>query len=184
MAKTNPSKAPATPKVAPVRASRAKKAGKAPKAQTTPPAPEVETPSVPPTPQEPAQEAPQEAQGEVKDTRPVGYYLPEGFRPSAGDRLAAHTSIFLERFGLMEGKAVPTDIAKLIIGARAIKWHLTQGNFVTTRDGIKLTNEGITNFGKRAINLEYKAAYEAVLIDGQCNDTAGVKNPAFIKKLA
>lgn len=114
---------------------------------------------------------------------PIAFHIAESFRPSAGERLAAHTAVFLERTGLLQGKAIPGDTAKKIIGARAIKWHTDKGNMVTTPQGLTLTVVGIEAFSARSINAEFKAAYEQVLIEGQCSEVAGVKNPAFIKAL-
>jgi hypothetical protein len=115
--------------------------------------------------------------------RAIRFHIAESFRPSAGDRLAAHTAVFLEHMGLFAGKAVPTDTARRIIGARAVKWHTDKGNMEYTSQGIMLTQMGHAAFSARNVNPEYVAAYEAVLLDGQCNDVAGVKNPAFIKAL-
>lgn len=115
--------------------------------------------------------------------RPIKFYIADAFRPSAGERLAAHTAVFLEAFGLLAGKAVPTATAKTIIGARAVKWHSDNGNFISTPQGLALSVVGVAAFSRRQINEEYRAAYEQVLIEGQCSDAAGVKNPAFIKTL-
>lgn len=115
--------------------------------------------------------------------RAIRFHIAESFRPSAGARLEAHTAVFLEAFGLFSGGAVPTDTARKIIGARAVKWHTDKGNFEYTSKGVALTMIGKAAFAARDINPEYKAAYEAVLLDGQCNDVAGVKNPGFIKPL-
>jgi len=124
----------------------------------------------------PVKEAPQAPQG-------LRFYIAPAFRPTAGERLAAHTAVFLEHSGLFAGKAIPKAKAHTVIGARAIKWHMDQGNFHYTAQGLALTELGKAAFAKRAINDEYKAAYTAVLVEGKIHDGAGVTNPAFILPL-
>ena len=111
------------------------------------------------------------------------FYIADAFRPTAGERLAAHTAVFLEHSGLFAGKAIPKDKARTVIGARAIKWHMDAGNFCYTSQGLALTELGKAAFGKRVINDEYKAAYVAILVEGKTHEGVGVTNPAFVLAL-
>lgn len=126
---------------------------------------------------------PAPAPQETKVETGLRFYIADAFRPTAGERLAAHTAVFLEHSGLFAGKAIPKDKARTVIGARAIKWHMDAGNFCYTSQGLALTELGKAAFGKRVINDEYKAAYVAILVEGKTHEGVGVTNPAFVLAL-
>jgi hypothetical protein len=112
----------------------------------------------------------------------IGFVTPNAM-PAAGASLFAHTAVALEALGLMSGATVPGAKLRQIIGVTAVKWHAGKGSFEQTAEGFKLTESGKAKFASRAIDPEYRAAWENVLIHGRTDDRV-VKNPACIKPLA
>ena len=129
------------------------------------------------------QTAPQTETAPEAAPRTIGFAIVKAARPSAGERLFAHTAVFMEHTGMLTGKAVPSATVAKVMGRRAIKWHTDAGSLEATPEGIKLTEAGKVKFAGRTINPELKAAFEAVLIDGKADERA-IKNAAFIKPLA
>jgi hypothetical protein len=112
----------------------------------------------------------------------IGYVTPNAM-PAAGASLFAHTAVALDALGLMNGATVPGAKLRQIIGVTAVKWHAGKGSFEQTAEGFKLTESGKAKFSARAIDPEYRAAWENVLIHGRTDDRV-VKNPACIKPIA
>jgi hypothetical protein len=156
-----------TTKTSPAVGSKTR-APRAPKVTKTPDAPKVETTQTETPPVE---------------VKAIRFHIAEGFRPTAGDRLFAHTAVFLETSGMLTGTPVPSAHVRTVLGARAIKWHTGNGNFEDTPKGLALSEQGKANFAKRKVSAELKAAFEAVLQRGELNDAAGIKNPIAIKAI-
>lgn len=104
-------------------------------------------------------------------------------RPSAGNALAAHTQAFLDMSGLASGDAFPKAQATKIIGARAVQYHLGNGNFTQVEKGIKLTEKGELFFLSRNVDAELFAAYSTFFASGKVNDAINVKAETSIVKL-
>lgn len=97
-------------------------------------------------------------------------------RPSAGNRLAAYTSAWMFLTGMAEGKPVAGALVRELAGDTAIAWHIKQGNFERTAEGIKLTDVGMSAFGSRIVDPEIANGFLAVLTKGEASDAAGIKS--------
>jgi hypothetical protein len=105
-------------------------------------------------------------------------------RPVAGNALKAHTAAFLDASEMSTNCDVPRALCVKVIGARAVQYHLDQGNFEATAGGIQLTEKGEFLFVQfRTIDPELMAAYSAYFKDGKFNDKINVKNSAAVVKV-
>lgn len=95
----------------------------------------------------------------------LAYHLAEGFRPSAGGRLFAHTMAVFSLTGLDAGKEAPTSTLAKALGNTAMAYHA--GKFETTAEGKKLTPQGLAFFNARGCNAEWKARFMSVLSTGK-----------------
>lgn len=115
----------------------------------------------------------------------IKYAVQDFARPVAGSRLAAHTAAFLSASGMIGGGAFPKAQAAKIIGARAVQYHTSKGNFVQTAEGLKLTDKGVDFFVLRPVQVDQEAlaAYESFFANGQPNESVGIKGESHIVKL-
>lgn len=104
-------------------------------------------------------------------------------RPSAGAALAAHTQAFLDMSGIASGDAFPKAQATKIIGARAVQYHLGNGNFTQVEKGLKLSEKGELFFLSRNVDPELFAAYSAFFASGAINEAINVKAATSVVKL-
>lgn len=104
----------------------------------------------------------------------------DGARPVSGVRLAAHTDAALRFTGMAEQRAVRKNVAIAIMGARAIKHHLAQGNLEEEADKIRLTSAGYNKFKMRVddgkIKGDLSAAFLAAIRSGKTDEAAGIKD--------
>jgi hypothetical protein len=116
----------------------------------------------------------------------IKFFLSEGARPSYGNgagRLAAHTAAFLALSGIADGEAVKRDDAIKILGATAVKYHTSLGNFAKSKTELKLTDKGREFFTLRGGPSEPTfAAYQYVMLTGEPMPDV-CANPAFIQPL-
>lgn len=130
----------------------------------------------------------------TQDGLRLTHAIKDGFRPSAGAALFAHTSVFLTHARL-DKQPMPSALVDTFLGARAIAYHKAQGNLVTVADkrnadgslihrgGLMLTPDGIALFAKRKPDAELYSAFENVLCRGEVDDRV-VKNPAALIQVA
>jgi hypothetical protein len=111
----------------------------------------------------------------------LAFTVLDGFRPSAGAMLFAHTDAFLTLSGLKDGGSYPKAKTVASIGARAVKYHTAQDNIEQTADGIRLTSKGAMLFAARTIDAEMAKGFSEVLSEGKANNV--VKNQAGIKAI-
>jgi len=111
-------------------------------------------------------------------------------RPARGSRLFAHTHAALTLIGMLTPArpAVPEGAVATIMGTRAIKYHLAEGNFESTKDnGLRLTSQGLGKFVDRAqsgkIDGKLANGFMDVFTTGKASADAGVKQ-AHIFKIA
>jgi hypothetical protein len=78
------------------------------------------------------------------------HHLVEGARPTNGPRLYAHTHAALQFLGLLDGKSALRKAAELILGPRAVEYHIGQANLVATQHRLQLTAQGLASFTARA----------------------------------
>lgn len=107
------------------------------------------------------------------------HVIKNGFRPSAGAALYAHTQAFLELSGMAEGKAVPRATVSKAIGDTATKYHVAQCNMEATPEGLTLTERGQVLFSTRSINPEMLKAFKGILTTGKADGTL-IKNQSGI----
>ena len=104
----------------------------------------------------------------------------DGARPVSGARLFAHTDAALRFTGMAEQRTVRKNVAIAIMGARAIKHHLGQGNLEEEADKVRLTTAGYNKFKGRVdeggINGDLAAAFLAAIRSGTTNAAAGIKD--------
>ena len=105
----------------------------------------------------------------------IKFAITDFARPSAGNLLIAHTAAFLGLSGMANEQAFPKAQAQKIIGARAVQYHLGNGNFEATDKGLILTEKGFLFFATRQADLELLAAYELVMTTGKHAPTVIVK---------
>jgi hypothetical protein len=131
----------------------------------------------------PASKAKPKAAAKVAQT-PVAikYAVADFARPSAGNALAAHTAAFLTLSGISDRPVARAQCVK-VIGARAVQYHVGNGNFQPTASGLALTDKGAEFFASRAVDPELFAAYSEVFTTGKVNDVANVKTPSSVVKL-
>ena len=111
----------------------------------------------------------------------LAYTLIDGFRPTAGGRLFAHTMAVFQLTGLLDGKHAPSSTLTRALGNTAMAYHA--GKFETTPAGKTLTPAGLAFFNARGHNAEWRARFVSVLSTGK-PDGDMVKNESGIKALA
>jgi hypothetical protein len=105
-------------------------------------------------------------------------------RPVAGNALKAHTAAFLNASGMADGNPFAKATATKIIGARAVQYHLENGNFEHTDAGLIVSLKGAVAFTAfRSVDPELQKAYETFFKNGEMNPAINVKNSASIVKL-
>lgn len=115
----------------------------------------------------------------------IKYCIVDYARPKAGHALFAHTAAFLRLSGMDAGQAYPIAKAREVVGATAVKYHSSKGNFEPTAKGLALTAKGKAFFAARGeVSPELLAAFTEVLTTGKPNDKANVKSEASRKALA
>ena len=124
---------------------------------------------------------PAQAPAEASPAPTLAYTLAEGFRPTAGGRLFAHTMAVFSLLGLNEGKRAPTATLARALGSTAMAYHA--GKFDTNADGKTLTPSGLAFFAARGANAEWVAKFASVLSTGK-PDGDMVKNESGIKAIA
>jgi hypothetical protein len=98
----------------------------------------------------------------------VRFVIRDGFRPSAGTRLASHTAAVLGLTGMIDGAMIPAAELRQMIGDTAFGYHSRKGNIERTDKGAKLSEQGVLLFMARAgVDPEMIAAYETVLSTGK-----------------
>jgi hypothetical protein len=113
----------------------------------------------------------------------IRFVLKDGFRPSAGARLASHTAAVLGLSGMIDGATVPAAELRQMIGDTAFGYHSRKGNIERTDKGCKLSNHGQQLFMARVgVDPEMIVAFERVLSTGK-PDGNMVKNADAIKAL-
>lgn len=109
--------------------------------------------------------------------------IKDGFRPSLGAALFAHTSVFLTHSGI-DKTPMSTKLVETFMGERAIAYHLGKENFakvldkrdasgnLVQRGGIILTPKGAAVFAGRigTLDAELYSAFENVLCRGEADD--------------
>ncbi len=146
----------------------------------TEPAPQTTT-ETPPTQEAPASVHPVDAR--------IAYAVRDGFRPTSGAALFAHTAVVLARSGISTTAPIPTALARTLMGDTAYNYHRKNGNFdvvgdtPTRKGGLVLTPKGVDAFGKRRPQQEYVSAWENVLLKGETDERV-LKNANGIIKVA
>lgn len=110
----------------------------------------------------------------VKSTVNVAYYVGQSCRPSAGARLFAYTAAWMQATGFAKGVALPRATIAMIAGATAVAYHINNGNFAMSADGVKLTAKGISAFSARKPDPQVVAGFVDVLQNGTPNKDSGV----------
>lgn len=108
----------------------------------------------------------------------------EGARPVSGIRLVAHTDAALRFTGMAQMEPVRKNAAQAIMGSRAVKYHLEQGNLEEKAGSVKLTRQGYQFFKARVeegkIDGKLSAAFLAAITSGKTNAEAGIKEHHLI----
>lgn len=105
------------------------------------------------------------------------FALDEISRPRSGRLLLAHTHAALSVLGLMaEARpAVPKGSLLTLIGARAVKYHLSSDNLEDAPDGgIRLTLKGYNTFKTRSVDATAAMAFQAAFLDGKADPSINV----------
>lgn len=128
-------------------------------------------------------------QAQPQTSSGVKFVITQAARPSAGTRLASYTEAWLQLSGVADGKAIPAQQAKLIMGDTAYGYHVRKGNFEKTTDGFKLTPQGEAHFAIGVNNRLIRPEPEMVKAFIACMSTGKpdgemVKNPDFIKPIS
>lgn len=111
----------------------------------------------------------------------LGFVIAQGFRPTAGARLYAHTLCALDLLGITTEKGAPRKVVTQAMGETAVAYHLRQGNMVHEADGIKLTDQGEMRFNAgRTSDPEAYEGFKHVMTKGT-PDGKIVKNATGIK---
>ena len=147
-----------TPRAATVRKGRKATAPVAP-VETAPVATEEAAPTV--------------TEEQAPAPRAIAFYINNN-RPGAGERLYAHTAAFLALSGLRDGKAIPVETARKVIGETAVKYHTHKtGAFEITKEGLRLAKP--QHFDARGkLRADLVEAYERLLSEGAESDVAKV----------
>lgn len=99
-------------------------------------------------------------------------------RPVSGPRLWSHTQAALEVLGMTTGKPVMRESVALVIGGRAIGYHVTNGNMADKGERVHLTESGIRNFAARTEHKAYERemtdAFRAMLLKGTASQTYSI----------
>lgn len=120
----------------------------------------------------------------AKVANAIKFAIGQGFRPKAGAALKAQTSAFLNLSGMATGGAFPKAGAVKVIGARAVQYHMENGNFEQSEDGLLLSDKGAFLFTLyREADPELVKAFETFFKTGALNEAIGVKNAAVVVKL-
>ena len=119
------------------------------------------------------------AQAKVK----LGFVMLQGFRPSNGNALYAHTAAVIDLMNMRKGAKVPRATLTKIMGETAVKHHLnTTGFLAQDATGVSLSAIGRDNPHWLKVDPELHAACVAVLTTGKV-DARIIKNPSGIKAL-
>lgn len=105
------------------------------------------------------------------------FALDEISRPRSGRLLLAHTHAALTVLGLMSEArpAVPKGSLLTLIGARAVKYHLSSDNLEDAPDGgIRLTLKGYNTFKTRSVDASAAMAFQSAFLDGKADPAINV----------
>ena len=112
------------------------------------------------------------------------FALSQGFRPSAGAALFAHTEAFLTLSGMYAGATLPRSTVVRFMGETAVKHHLNStGFFAQDVLGVHISAMGMDAFKLRTIDPEMLAGFTDILSTGKTARTmsATFTNPIGIK---
>lgn len=113
----------------------------------------------------------------------LAFAMLQGFRPTAGAALYAHTSAVVELLNMRKGAKIPRATLTKIIGETAVKHHLSAtGFFAQDAGGVYLSDIGKENPHWVKVDPELKAACIEVLTTGKPSEKL-FKNPAGIKAI-
>jgi len=123
----------------------------------------------------------------IQATRPMAmaagaltkfYTFVAGARPSSGPRLVAHTNAVLVFLGLDVKKPVKREAVKMLLGPRAMMYHIELGNFAVKSGLLSLTTAGYAFFKNRVkeghVNPRFSEAFLAAIQRGKLNDAAHI----------
>lgn len=117
---------------------------------------------------------------------PVKFVITGAARPAAGRHLFAHTEAHFQLCGMYKGGAMDRKALTDIMGATAISYHMSKGNFEATTKGIQLTAQGVNHFTARGMDGKYDPkdveAYKEILTSGAL-DGRLVKVKEFIREI-
>lgn len=110
----------------------------------------------------------------------INFIIEDFARPKAGQLLTSFTAAWLDMTGLNAGMAVPRTALIKIAGETAIAYHVKNGNFTKTENGLALSEKGQMAFASRDVDPQLQAAFVDVFTNGHVNDVANVKNAKAI----
>ena len=110
------------------------------------------------------------------------YVATDSARPAVGKVLAAHTHAALTVLGMLQPSrpASSRSAVSTVIGARAVKYHMGEGNFEDTADnGLRLSSAGYSKLQARVsegkIDVGAANAFMDMFLDGNVTGTPVAK---------
>lgn len=110
------------------------------------------------------------------------YVATDTARPAVGKLLAAHTHAALTVLGMLQPSRPASSRAAVstIMGARAVKYHMGEGNFEDTADnGLRLSSAGYSKLQERVhggkIDVAQANAFMDMFLDGNVTGTPVAK---------
>lgn len=107
------------------------------------------------------------------------YVMIEGARPSAGNRLAAHTDAALRFLNMANQEPARKQAVVSLFGARAVQYHENNGHFEQKNGMVNLTKKGFNFFKGRfedgKVDADLSNAFLTAIQKGAASTPHGIK---------